>query len=135
MALSGDKLSKESMGHFRVLPLKTGEKIYAGALVAVDANGYAIPGATAANIRGIGVASEQVDNSDGADGAITVTVNVGVFVMKNSGTDPVTAANIRTDCYIVDDETVSATDGTGTQSVAGKVHDISADGTVWVDFR
>ena len=59
----------------------------------------------------------------------------GVFPFKNSAAaDEITNAEIGSDCYIVDDETVAKTDGTGTRSVAGKVFLVDDYG-VWVDFR
>jgi hypothetical protein len=121
-------------GEFLVLPVAANAKIHAGALVAVNASGYAAPGSTATGLRSAGRAEEQVDNSGGADGAKNVTVRRGVFKFKNSGADPVGTAHVLGDCYIVDDETVAATDGTGTRSKAGKVLAVDTDG-VWVEIK
>jgi hypothetical protein len=110
------------------------KKIYAGALVARDSNGYATPGATATGTLGMGRAEAQADNSSGSDGDLSVDVRTGVFRFGNSsGGDEVTTADIGNDCYIVDDQTVAKTDGTGTRSVAGTVFDVDSDG-VWVRF-
>lgn len=47
------------------------------------------------------------------------------------GSQKFTAADIGSDCYIVDDQTVAKTNGTNTRSVAGKIMDVDAQG-VWV---
>lgn len=111
------------------------KKYFAGSLVARDANGRATPGAVATTLRGVGRVAETVDNSGGLDDALDVTVERGIFRYANSAAaDLITTANIGADCYIVDDQTVAKTDGTGTRSVAGKIFDVDSLG-VWVDFR
>lgn len=107
--------------------------IYAGSLVARDAAGNAIPGATAVGILGAGRAAETVDNALGLAGAKTVEVEKGVFRFDNLAADLVTIADIGNPCYIVDDQTVAATDGGATRSIAGTVFDVDAQG-VWVKF-
>ncbi len=58
----------------------------------------------------------------------------GIFAYENSSAaDEITKADIGKDCYIVDDQSVAKTDGTGTRSVAGKVFDVNSHG-VWVKF-
>lgn len=123
---SGDNLS---------LKAAATKKYFAGALVARDANGRATPGAVATTIRGVGRCRETVDNSAGADDAVDVPIEKGIFRWGNSAsTDEITAADIGSDCYIVDDQTVAKTNGTSTRSVAGKIHDVDDIG-VWVDMR
>ena len=64
-----------------------------------------------------------------------MTVEKGVHCLANSSSaDAITLADIGSDCFIVDDQTVAKTSATNTRSVAGKVFDVDADG-VWVDFR
>jgi hypothetical protein len=119
-------------GELIPVPVGDTEVIYAGALVAADATGYAVPGATATTLTALGRAEEFVDNSAGADGAVSVLVRRGkAFKFANDGGDAVTQAALGKNCYIVDDQTVAATDGTGTRSVAGKVLGVESDG-VWV---
>ena len=133
-ALTADRNTPQRDGSIINIGVAGGKKIYAGALVAVDANGYATPGATATNLKALGRAEEQVDNSGGADGAVTVNVRKGIFRFENHPSDQVTAADIGNNCYMVDDQTVAKTDGTGTRSVAGRVFDVDSEG-VWVDLR
>ena len=135
MALAGDRKTISREGATLVLPVAEAAKIFAGSLVAVDANGYATPGAVATTLKGVGRAEQQADNTLGADGDITVEVRKGVYLFANSAdTDEITRAQIGSNCYIVDDETVAKTDATGTRSVAGVVFDVDADG-VWVKFN
>ena len=67
----------------------------------------------------------------------TLAVLNGGYVQQavtalNTGADLITQANVGSDCYIVDNQTVAATSGTGTRSRAGKVYAIDPSGTVWV---
>jgi hypothetical protein len=114
--------------------MAAGTKIFAGAMVALDASGNAIPFATATTLTGIGRAQRTVDNGSGAAGDKTVKVDAGIYRYANSaGGDEISASDIGADCYGVDDQTVARTDGTGTRSVAGKIFDVDAEG-VWVAF-
>ena len=116
------------------LPVAASVTIYAGALVARDGNGRATPGAVATTLRGVGRAAERVTNGATA-GAVSVEIEKGIFRFDNSTAgDAITTADIGSDCYIVDDQTVAKTHGTNTRSVAGKVFDVDAQG-VWVDMR
>lgn len=132
MPLTKDRNTPRRLGEHYSHGVATNVKIYAGAIVMLNATGYATPGATATGQICVGRAGEQVDNTGGADNAVSVTVTTGVFKFKNSAAgDLIGIANIGDDCYIVDDETVAATNGTATRSVAGKVVGVDSDG-VWV---
>lgn len=97
-----------------------------------NAAGYATKGATATGCFGIGRAEETADNSTGVAGAISATYRTGIFAFANSGGgDQFAQADIGKLCYIVDDQTVAKTNGTGTRSPAGIVEGIES-GSVWV---
>lgn len=130
--LASARNTKARHATVRALPIKAGVIIHAGSLVVNDA-GVAAPGRTALNLVGLGRATETVDNNGGANGALLVPVEAGCFHYANSATDPVTPASIGKDVFIVDDETVAATNGANTRSVAGKCFDLD-DGGVWVSF-
>lgn len=116
------------------LGVAAAKKIFKGALTAIDASGYATPGATATTLIGAGRAEATVDNSSGSAADLTVQVRKGIFKYDNSAAaDEITIAEIGDDCYIVDDQTVAKTDGTASRSVAGTVFQIDSDG-VWVKF-
>jgi len=131
MALNKDRNTPTRDGTDVVHPVAAAKKIYAGALVVLNATGYAEPGSTATTLTAAGRAEAQVDNSSGADGALTITVRRGVFRFSNHA-DAVTRTEIGKSCYIVDDQTVAKTSGTSTRSVAGKVIDLDTSG-VWVE--
>lgn len=132
MALSADRQVKRREGTNFNDPVAASTKIYLGALVVLNAAGNAAPGTAATGLKVRGIAAEQVDNSAGAIGDKRVETRTGIFPFKNSASaDLIARADIGTDCYIVDDETVAKTSGSSTRSVAGKVVDIDAAG-VWV---
>jgi hypothetical protein len=131
MALTKDRNTPLRDGNDVVHPVGAAKKIYAGSLVVLNATGYSEPGSTATTLTAVGRAEEQVDNSAGADGALSITVRRGIFRFANH-VDAVTRTEIGKSCYIVDDQTVAKTDGTGTRSVAGKVIDLDSSG-VWVE--
>lgn len=134
-ALSKDRDTKARSGDTLNLGAAAAKTFYKGALVALDANGDATPGATATTLKGLGRCKAPVDNAAGQAGDKKVEIEKGVFRFANSAAaDEITTAEIGADCYIVDDQTVAKTDGTATRSVAGKVFDVDAGG-VWVDFR
>jgi len=133
-ALTADRNTPRKDGVLFERPVGANKKIYAGALVVLN-GGYAEPGTTATGLVADGRAEAQVDNTGGAAGAKTVPVRKGVFRFNNSAAaDAITAAEIGTDCYIVDDNTVAKTDGGTTRSKAGRVVDVDAQG-VWVEIK
>lgn len=106
--------------------------IYAGSLVCLGADGFAVPGTTALGLTPLGRAERRVDNSDGESGAVRVRYRRGCFRWDNSpAADEITAAEIGNACYVVDDQTVAKSDGGGTRSHAGIIADVDAFG-VWV---
>ena len=132
MPLSADRATQEKDGVLIPMPVSAGVKCYAGGLAVIN-GGYVEPGTTATGLAYVGMFETTVDNTDGVDGDKQVMVRRGkAFKWGNStGTDEITAADIMSDCYIVDDETVAKTSGTSTRSVAGKVIGVESDG-VWV---
>ncbi|WP_175845145.1 hypothetical protein [Burkholderia arboris] len=114
------------------VPVKANTVIRAGVIVCASAAGLAVEGVTAADLTYLGRADQYVDNSAGADSAKTVQVRrLKAFKWENLGTDAVTQAQLGKACFIVDNQTVAATDGAGTRSKAGIVVGVDADG-VWV---
>lgn len=134
-ALAADRNTPFRKGDDFEFPVAAATKIYAGSIVGFNAGAaYASPGVTSATFKAAGVAVEHADNSAGAAGDIRVKVRRGVWRFANSADgDAITLADVGADCYVVDDQTVAKTSGTGTRSVAGKVRDVDANG-VWVEF-
>lgn len=132
MALTQDRNTPHKDGELILVLVAANAVIFAGAQVVANATGYGAPGSVATTLTYLGRAEEKVDNTGGADGAKTVMVRRGkAFKFKNYGADPVTQASLGKACYIVDDETVAATNGGNTRSASGKVVGLDADG-VWV---
>jgi len=108
--------------------------IPAGVIVAANATGFATNGATATTLTALGRSEEAVDNTGGADGAKSIVVRRNkAFKFGNLAGDLVSQASLGKVCYIADNQTVAATNGTNTRSVAGTVLGVEADG-VWVEF-
>lgn len=141
MALSTDrrtpKRGQNVIADYVDAPVAASTVIYNGALVALNASGYAVPAdSTTAGLRVVGVASAKADNSAGANGAIKVRVERGVFGFKNSAsTSAVSAADAGRPCYAVDDCTVARIPSMGARPFAGRVYDVDAvDGLVYVEI-
>lgn len=130
MALTADRNTKERDGNLFSVPVYRTSKIYAGAIVMMNATGYAVPGAAAAGQVCLGRAEARADNSAGNDGDIDVAVKRGVFLYADTE-GFITGANLGSTCYIVDDETVSINSDEGGRSAAGTVVGVDSDG-VWV---
>jgi hypothetical protein len=104
-----------------------------GSLICIDTTtGYAVVGSTATTLIPLGVYQGAAVTNSGSSGAKNVTVYPGVFRFANSAAaDAIAVTEIGQKCYIVDDNTVAKTDGTGTRSQAGTVVNVDAAG-VWV---
>lgn len=135
VALTKDRDTQTRDGKLKAIPVAAATKIFAGGIVCRNAAGTATPGATSVALKAEGRADEFVDNSSGAAGDRVVRVQKGVFKYANSaGADEIRIADVNSDCYIVDDQTVAKTNGTNTRSAAGKIFDVDENG-VWVEFR
>jgi hypothetical protein len=157
MALTANRNTQQrgSDGSKVVMPLADDVIIYIGAIVTVDTSGYAHPGRASATdvalgcaslaypnwkspqpgLQGQGFPGRPADNTRlfHSAGAVAVEIQNGTFNYDNDGS--ITSANVGQLCFVVDDHTVSLTDGSGTQCVAGRIVFVDPDNTVWVDFR
>jgi hypothetical protein len=124
-ALTRPRDTKRREGDFRE-PVAT-TKCWQGGMVCLNA-GAAVAGVTATGLVCIGVAQNTAEIGE------RVRTKRGVFLFGNSASgDAIAAADIGSDCWIVDDQTVAKTNGSSTRSKAGKVFDVDAAG-VWVEF-
>ena len=122
-AMTHDRNTTRRDGDQFSFPVAAGKRIYTGAVVVIQPDGYAAPGQTATGLHSVGLAQAGADNTTGSNGAISVSVRRGCFALKQ-GADPVTLADVGKVCYLVDDQTVAKTDGTGTRSQAGVIRDV-----------
>jgi hypothetical protein len=96
--------------------VKASTTIFKGALVCIDATGFAIPAATTpATLITIGVATKTVVAA--ASGSFPLDVTRGLYPFNNNGGDLVVQADMGKKVYILDDNTVMHT--AGTSPVAG----------------
>ena len=130
-ALVRDRNTAMQLATILSVALAANAKVFAGGLTVVNASGWGVAGSTATNLTYVGRAEESVDNTGGSNGAKSVPVRrLQSFKWANDGS--ITQAHLMKTAYIVDDQTVAATDGTGTRSPAGRIVGIDADG-VWVE--
>lgn len=110
------------------------QMIFAGALLMRNAAGDLVRATAAVGLVGAGRANKRVDNLTGAAGEAEVEFALGTFRYDNSAAaDAITAADIGSVAYAVDDQTVARTSATNTRSPAGVIEDIDDFG-VWVRF-
>jgi len=128
-ALANDRIVPERDLRDTSYPVAAGAKIFVGSLVALNAPGTncAQPASTAAGLVIAGVSRQNIDNTNGADGALNVTVRRGAFKFVNG--DAIAEADVGKMAYAVDDQTVSK--GAAGKSPAGTIVQVEADG-VWV---
>jgi hypothetical protein len=125
MALTANRDTREIVGALVRLAVKAGKTLYAGALAAIDSDGYAVPASDASGLKVIGRAEHQ------AQGGQSVLIKRGVFLYKNKAGDLVAAAHIGGYCYVSDDETVQGSANTNS-IIAGVVRGVTSEG-VYVD--
>jgi hypothetical protein len=102
--LTGDSKSERKQGVVYALPAAGGTHIYSGALVCINAAGYAVPAANAAGNTFLGVARMESNNTGGANGALTAEGYLkGIFSFSAPG---VTTADMVKEAYVVDDNTL-----------------------------
>ena len=130
-ALTTHKKTTRAGEHLGDSPGKIGAKAatinYRGGILVNDA-GVGAPGRTAVGLVPLGITFQTVDNSAGAANAATVEYETGTFLFAVLGADPVTAADIGNDVFIVDDQTIARTNGTSTRSRLGKLVSFDAEG-------
>ena len=131
-AATQNRNTPNRLGCRRALAVAASTMCYAGTIAVMNASGFAEPASTATGLVALGVFTSQVDNAAGANGDQVAEFERGYFRFANSAAaDEITATDIGSLCYLVDDQTVALTDGTSTRSIAGIVDDVDELG-VWV---
>ena len=136
MALSADRNDPISIHPSRrTFPVAAGVKLFGGALIVVDQDGFARPARDdVATDTAVGWPKRGVDNTGGAAGAKSVEVRFGIMRLRNDALEPVTKKQVQKAVYIVDDDTVSASSKGEARSVAGVLYDVVQDyGVQWVE--
>ena len=128
-----DRMTAITDGELVGLKVAAGALIETGKMAALNASGYAVPGADAANLKVAGMAEETIDNTSGSDGELTVLVRrKKAFLFANDSANAVTQAHVFTNVYVKDAWTVSSSGGAN-NIVAGRCIGIEPDG-VWVEI-
>jgi len=106
--------------------------IYQGGLVCFDADGFIVPAAATAGYSAcVGVSQEDVDNTGGADGALTCRIYRGIYLFTDGASPAALTVAANGDfCYASDDETINQGDA-GSRPIAGIIEDVVTGG-VWV---
>jgi len=138
MSLSKDRNTRAKwQGMLAEYKVAASKKIYGGALVCVDSNGYLNPGGTTAGFVCVGRADglagstelSTADNSSGSDGDISCKVQQGVFKWANSSGSAVVQGDVGHVVYVEDDQTVAHS--ASNSIIAGICVAVETDG-VWV---
>jgi hypothetical protein len=131
--LTEDRNTPQAIGDARIGLMAAAATIFAGGIVMRNAAGHLTRGATASGLIGVGRADQRVINA-GSAGDASVRYRAGVYRFANSaGGDEIEIDHIGAVCFVVDDQTVAATDDDGARSPAGFVDHIDDQG-VWVRF-
>ncbi len=109
-------------------PVAAATTIYAGAMVATDSSGNAVPAAATSSLKIWGRAKKQVVNTvaAGFGGAADLSIEVerGAFFFDASGS--VTESDVGKLCYAVDDKSVATSDSSGTRPLAGIIFQVDS---------
>lgn len=125
------KYRNRHTGRTLILKVAANAIPYQGGLVSENATGYAYASDTTAGTRVMGWSLAKMDNTGGADGAISVEVLTGVIKLDNDATNPIAQADVGHPCFVKDDHTVQNANG-GCSVIVGRVENIDADGGIWV---
>lgn len=117
-------------------PLAGSVKAIKGGLACCDlTSGYYKPAVAETDLRIVGRFTETVDNT-GANGAKSAEIDFfeerWLLLLNNDSGTPVTVADRESNCYALDDQTVTGDDDGN--SVAGIVYDVTSEG-VWVEVN
>lgn len=136
-ALTADRITK-SKGPLRNAryPVAATTRIYCGALVCIDADGYAIPASDTAGISDVvGVATAQANNASGADGDIDVIVEYGGAFLIDAAAG-IDQTNIGRDAVVSDDQTVTDAAAATNDITVGRILEFldETQDKVWVNI-
>lgn len=114
-------------GRMQVYPVEANTTIYLGGMAALNAAGNAVPAGSASGLKVIGrtemvyagIPGQNAVNNPGAAGAISIVARRGVFMYAvNDGS--IGAAQVGQLAFAVDDNSVSAGDGSGATAVTAQ---------------
>ncbi len=132
-ALTSDRNTEYSLGDLLSMPVAGSTRIFAGSLVCIGEDGYAVPAADTAGLLFAGVATAQADNRNGEDGDVRVVVRRrGRYRFNYQGS--LTQAGLGARVYAVDDQTVDAANGVSNDLRVGVIDRIEGSGECWLSI-
>jgi hypothetical protein len=132
-ALSMDRNTEYSLGDLLSVPVAASTRVFAGSLVCVDANGFAVPADDAAGLLLAGVATAQADNRTGSDGDLSVVVRRRGRFRFASGS-PLDQSSVGQKAYAVDDQTVALAAGVSNSVAVGVIDKVESSSSGWVSI-
>lgn len=132
--LQDDKKLEYREGVEVAFPVDDGDIIYAGALVCVNAAGFAVPGSDTAGLIFMGLARERVDNHDGQDGDVSVLLRRRGLIAMEFAT-AISQANVGDNVFIVDDQTVDLAANVTNKIFCGIIAEYIDSAHAWVDIE
>lgn len=132
-ALTTDRNTEYSLGDLLSIPVAAGETIFAGSLVCLDADGYAVPAADTSGYTFAGVATAKADNASGSDGDVEVVVRRrGRFRLASATAldQGATGAQV----YAADDQTVAVAGEVTNDVPVGVVDRVEEAADCWVSI-
>ena len=131
-ALTKDRNTVRKEGDYAAYQVKSNAEIFAGSLVCIDPTGHAVPGSDTAGLKFLGISRGYVDNTGGADGALSVEVwRHGSFELA---TTDMTKGNVGDSVFVVDDQTVGLAATTTNDVPCGKVSEHNSATSVYVSI-
>ena len=105
-----------------------------GTLVAVNAQGYGVSAANSPDaVKLMGMALHDADNSQGVDGAVTVTIGRNQqYLLRVDADKPLTQADVGKTALLTPNHTIVAS-GDGLLQI-GEIMSIEPDGYAWVEI-
>jgi len=108
MALSADVIYESASDVVQAVPAVNGDILYAGALIAINADGYAVPWADTTGNNFMGVCMRQVTGDTSASPVPEAEINTAGMILKKV---TIVNASSQTDvgilCYATDDNTLT----------------------------
>lgn len=134
MAITTAKKNLDRQDGVIVSFLQSNVSIPEGALVSINAAGYAVNATDAANDVFVGIADESVDNSGGSAGDKRIKVRrTGVYTLLFDGT--AAQSDVNTLVYVKDNETVDIAGDLTNDVLVGRIVEVLSTSKVRVDIR
>jgi hypothetical protein len=114
-------------GRSMVYPVEANTTVYLGSMIALNTNGNAAPASSVANLKIVGraemvsngVTGQDAVNNPRAAGAISIVTRRGVFMYAVNDAS-IATPQVGQMAFAVDDNSVSANDGSGTTAVVAQ---------------